>query len=556
MRSFWINAPDDVDLAVLAEHNIVSCPLEVDDCSGILISEEYIAPALECMHLEAGENFDVGYEGIVGLHVHPRSTAGTPYVEIIEDEIDMEADMEADLETDIFAPESSEGATVVDEVGVTAAPLEETVAVPVRAKKPRRSSKAAAAETVVATEEAAVPALAVQVYMEATPHLMEAFRKDIVERLLPVIKRPIIVDCPHGIASEKPAIADDASPRPFHIKLWSSPVSKAHRSALPPTTIWGTPNAMMDSVFSPVRTGDTIETDEHFIIAEIFDNDYLYVYYDATHTPQENQLAIWGRLLDEVAIYFLPEEEKAARLAEIAEAKRLALRKMFIEACSGIVVKQVADAKRAERTALQNIDSYREALITSVRARDEAILKIETLQRAQNSYTEKLADEFENIRKFAHVKDISVTKSTSNPNATLLHVFTDMLTCVDPRTNKAHEIGEFKITLSIGGNTISWNNLTRKVHGYRENMNAPHVYPEGNACMGNLETSLPNLIAAYEFGSAAIVAIRFIESVNIQDTAGKHINRWPMVGESEGDYQKRLSGLLSGRIPPPRTTGE
>jgi hypothetical protein len=66
------------------------------------------------------------------------------------------------------------------------------------------------------------------------------------------------------------------------------------------------------------------------------------------------------------------------------------------------------------------------------------------------------------------------------------------------------------------------------VDGFEEDMNAPHVYSDGHACLGNVEDLFPELIAKRDFASALQLAIVFIESVNVNDSAGKKIDHWPV----------------------------
>ena len=59
-------------------------------------------------------------------------------------------------------------------------------------------------------------------------------------------------------------------------------------------------------------------------------------------------------------------------------------------------------------------------------------------------------------------------------------------------------------------------------------MHAPHVFHNGRPCLGNMTEVIPELVANYEFAALAMVAIQFIESVNVNDSAGMHINKWPV----------------------------
>lgn len=114
---------------------------------------------------------------------------------------------------------------------------------------------------------------------------------------------------------------------------------------------------------------------------------------------------------------------------------------------------------------------------------------------------------------------------------TRVNIETEMLYCEDPRTGILHEIGEFVISISPMGdsdNIVKWTNLTHSISAYESGMQAPHVFARGNACFGNIGENLINLVAELELEFAFQIAIQFIESVNTDDSAGRHIDKWPV----------------------------
>jgi|GEM_PF-1437490 len=105
-----------------------------------------------------------------------------------------------------------------------------------------------------------------------------------------------------------------------------------------------------------------------------------------------------------------------------------------------------------------------------------------------------------------------------------VHVLTTTVYCTDPRDNVVHEIGKFRIELSLFGNHIYWHNLDRWIHGRQ----APHVNHSGFGILGNMQDVLPPLLARGEFSAAADLAIAFVESANVDDPWGKNISDWPV----------------------------
>ena len=70
-------------------------------------------------------------------------------------------------------------------------------------------------------------------------------------------------------------------------------------------------------------------------------------------------------------------------------------------------------------------------------------------------------------------------------------------------------------------------------------MQAPHVFLEGHACLGNAQEVLPQLVANLDIDLAAAYAIQFIESVNTADAAGAAIGNWPLAKEQPVQQEKK-----------------
>ncbi|MBK9204121.1 MAG: hypothetical protein IPL73_17125 [Candidatus Obscuribacter sp.] len=147
-----------------------------------------------------------------------------------------------------------------------------------------------------------------------------------------------------------------------------------------------------------------------------------------------------------------------------------------------------------------------------------------------NGYPEQaLGAEFDAILAIKKVLDVEVTKSR-------IIVKTDTLYCVDPRTGKKHEIGQFEIFIRTSYDNdeqvVRWMNRTRTVTTPAQStMHAPHVSSNGAACMGNTKGTFPMLVEKREFASVVELAIAFVESVNVSDTWGQHIKCWPLADE-------------------------
>jgi hypothetical protein len=139
----------------------------------------------------------------------------------------------------------------------------------------------------------------------------------------------------------------------------------------------------------------------------------------------------------------------------------------------------------------------------------------------QAAPAEEIGREFDELTQLANVVGVKVEGDK-------IVVSTDVLYCVHPKTHVRYEIGAFDIHIDISRSIVQWVNKTRKVAGGSGQMNAPHVDPHGNACLGNTKDLFPQLIHKREFASVVQLAIAFVEAVNVDDNWGAYIVNWPV----------------------------
>lgn len=234
--------------------------------------------------------------------------------------------------------------------------------------------------------------------------------------------------------------------------------------------------------------------------------------------------ALLRRMLEEVVfIKTATDEEKQKRAREVFQRNQAKYRDAYINACKGRIGAALMAAENILRGHPSTIENYQKTIVKLVREVNEAQSQIEILKQGQEKALENYAKEFDALCAIPQIKKLEVPPG-------IIQVFTNTLYCVDPRSKKCHDIGEFRIDLHFDG-VIRFNNLTRKVDGYKNQMNAPHVYQSGEPCLGNLSEVIPQLFAHYEFSTLAMIAIQFIENVNVNDYAGAYIDKWPLAPE-------------------------
>lgn len=218
-------------------------------------------------------------------------------------------------------------------------------------------------------------------------------------------------------------------------------------------------------------------------------------------------------------------EEKISREEQARQAKIPESRAAYVSACGRRVTKAIADTEAAITRQEGEVSRTSESLVRLIREVDGLRKKLPLIQGVSAQDIVGFGREFDKLMSLPKVKYVECA-----PDGSIFRVFTTLLHCIDPRSKLKHEIGEFKIEINANTSQVKWYNLTRRITGMEAGMQAPHVYAAGHACLGNTAETFPDLIARYELSVATMVAINFVESVNVQDAAGRHINKWPVAG--------------------------
>ncbi len=294
----------------------------------------------------------------------------------------------------------------------------------------------------------------------------------------------------------------------FHVHIYSSPKScKSGEGVTVPSMVWGIPSTSSKNAWPRSGTGRAI-TDESgkYAIAELVGENNLYILQDLAANAGADDLALFSHVLMR-AIYLLEPRQPQD-----------ALRALFIEECrkcfSYAVLAQDNLSADAETENPRAVAKALAALIRTTRLEEQRLLKHESLS------LDRFGVEYDNLLRVPKVTDVKVEGGE-------IRVFTKTLYCKDGH-GQWREIGAFQIALNPKEKSPRWHNLTRQVNAFKPGMQAPHVWPAGNACLGNTVTTFETLFNAQQWAIAAALAIEFVESVNLGDPAGKYIGSWPL----------------------------
>ncbi|MCC6978364.1 MAG: hypothetical protein IT343_08585 [Candidatus Melainabacteria bacterium] len=319
------------------------------------------------------------------------------------------------------------------------------------------------------------------------------------EILTPVVRSNVIIrDC----NGQNAAPVDDGK---FRIFMHSSPIGAPCMNA--PEQIWGHRMIKREAAFAPSAHGVPLIDDNGFIVGEIVGrNLYLHMHY--IHFGAKLEAALAAKLLLEVR-----KEVQAAAVEADEDAIKRRVAEHYVQECT----RQYAVGK-ALKVSAGDLAAAQSDFHGHLRG---ALLEEFDLLRLQAAPAEEIGREFDELTQLANVTGVKVEGDK-------IVVSTDVLYCVHPRSHVRYEIGAFDIQICTSTNMIKWFNKTRKVSGGSGKMNAPHVDPNGNACMGNTKDLFPALIQKREFASAVQLAIAFVEAVNLEDNWGAYITNWPV----------------------------
>ena len=139
------------------------------------------------------------------------------------------------------------------------------------------------------------------------------------------------------------------------------------------------------------------------------------------------------------------------------------------------------------------------------------------------------SSEFEALLLVEKVRDVRIEPG-------IIALKTEMLYAFDRHSKRRHEIGEFLIKVYFSGqdDAVRWFNLTRRVDASQEQpqANAPNVLNDGRAFFSDIREVYPDLIANMQFSTVARMAIEFIEQVDVEETAGARIYKWPWLKDN------------------------
>lgn len=230
------------------------------------------------------------------------------------------------------------------------------------------------------------------------------------------------------------------------------------------------------------------------------------------------KIDMFRRILSEVNTYFANKEnefswkrtaDKAALIAGINETVK--------EARFSII----NENKRRLSDAEQECRVYREKLKLNMDKIENYKKIILSFDADVNKYLDGLIRDMDLISNFEKVKDVQYKDN-------LFHIYTHPLICTDTE-GRRFKVGSFRIEINLDNTKIRFYGDTPRKSFWSEKDYHPHIKYDGNACLGNIDTTVAEFCSTLQLYPLCMLLIDYLETANLEDTAGRHVTNWERV---------------------------
>lgn len=263
--------------------------------------------------------------------------------------------------------------------------------------------------------------------------------------------------------------------------------------------------------------------------------DLAIIPYDLIHHRESN-------LIVKSILSYIHEQYQALSTADPAE-RAARLEQMRQEA---IERKRKADFERS----VHDLNHFVESLSTSaIRAAEQEVRRVsERTEERRSQYFSALRDLEHQMATLEGYRQSGGDPHTASKIETVLgmiergtitafrrvdsamfEVDTRTLLVQDDRTDAYHLLGRYTVRINMGNGEIRFMNNDRKVDAFGSQMNHPHVWYEGNACLGNFSEMIAPIVQSKDWFTAISMVLAFLESANTRDAAGQYVHKWPLV---------------------------
>jgi hypothetical protein len=330
--------------------------------------------------------------------------------------------------------------------------------------------------------------------------------KAIIQRVLtPAIGKHVKVFCPGGNRLQPPPVDDNTVAVIFHS-------STDGGEWFPSPAMWGRDVSNQNrALFAPWVGGEPITSSEGEEVGAAGPK-HLYIYPDLLTVGNANDLFILEK--------FFESYIELAKTNFGGTPDYDNIEKRYVTACRKRVDKRKIELKHEFDEAMRETQEYEKNLVLAIQRGRQARHELDNFDSYIKDVDGGLRKEFRGLLKVPKVANVNWRGD--NLTITTKHCY-----CQHPN-GTVYDIGVFKLIVDHRTSEVRFFNQTRRVNSFQDQMNGPHLFPDGRPCLGNMREVIPQLVAGYQWSALTQVCFAFIEAVNLDDNAGQGIVKWPV----------------------------
>lgn len=190
--------------------------------------------------------------------------------------------------------------------------------------------------------------------------------------------------------------------------------------------------------------------------------------------------------------------------------------------------RNIRSARATITDSKEKIERFKREIISYSKQYKRAMEELERYTSGTfTSLVEKVKKEFDYIAAMPRVTELKIEDK-------YVHVHIGDVYAYHDQTDERYYIGDFILKFHLESADLRFNNTNnRRRSHWGDDCSHPHVDEEtwGYACLGNIESTIAQLISDREYYALVNVMIDFLETVNTDDVAGKNIRNWDVVDE-------------------------
>lgn len=295
-----------------------------------------------------------------------------------------------------------------------------------------------------------------------------------------------------------------------------------------------------DGVYVPneryLTVGDTVP------LLQFKDNNFYFLY-DTCEYNSEDELKLMDKLVNDMLILIAGSKENVdLAISNNVRIEKEKKTKAFIKRLSN----RDRENKNKRRDELErkknDMESYRKEirkLCTQIQIEEEVLMANEG---ALNNLEETLNKELQVMIANKKINDVEI-----DDNGFIIvnteTIFSNVLG--RDKVARRYRFGEYKINIDVSNGSVKFYNKNKsdlRYSAWGSKCHHPHVSENGQACLGSASSLIMDCVDRYQWGILADVLVNYLESVNVEDTAGKNFYNWDEVDKEGNKLEEQYDG--------------